>query len=113
MRTRPHGKLLLLAAVLFLLASCTTADNEPDESTQAAEPDAQPTSTVRNSPATDPAGSTSGAERPAASSPVRNAAPPDDVPEALDFSAPRLGGGRVSGADFVGTQVALWFWAPW
>lgn len=35
------------------------------------------------------------------------------VPAALEFSAPALGGGRVVGADYASTGVALWFWAPW
>lgn len=30
-----------------------------------------------------------------------------------DFSAPRLNGGRVTGEDLRGRDVALWFWAPW
>jgi hypothetical protein len=35
------------------------------------------------------------------------------VPTILDFSAPALDGGTVRGADFVGTDLAIWFWAPW
>ncbi|MGH2773316.1 MAG: hypothetical protein ACRDIU_09300 [Actinomycetota bacterium] len=35
------------------------------------------------------------------------------VPEILGFTAPRVGGGRVVGADFAGKDVAAWFWAPW
>lgn len=31
----------------------------------------------------------------------------------LDFTAPRLGGGRVAGSEFAGQNVAIWFWAPW
>lgn len=31
----------------------------------------------------------------------------------LDFTAPRLGGGSVTGAGFAGMDLALWFWAPW
>ena len=31
----------------------------------------------------------------------------------LAFSAPRLGGGTIEGADFAGRDVAFWFWAPW
>lgn len=44
--------------------------------------------------------------------------PPDSragagVPAALDFSLPDLNGGRVDGAELVGKDVVLWFWAPW
>ena len=35
------------------------------------------------------------------------------VPPILDFTAPRLGGGTISGADYSGKALALWFWAPW
>jgi hypothetical protein len=44
------------------------------------------------------------------SSPEKDGEP---VPDVLRFSAPRLGGGRVVGADYAGRDVALWFWAPW
>lgn len=33
--------------------------------------------------------------------------------EALDFAAPRLGGGTVRGIDHAGEDVVLWMWAPW
>lgn len=39
--------------------------------------------------------------------------PPAEVPEILEFAAPRLGGGQVQGAELAGRDVALWFWAPW
>ena len=37
----------------------------------------------------------------------------DGVPAALDFSLPDLNGGQVDGAELVGRDVVLWFWAPW
>ncbi len=55
-----------------------------------------------------------------AGGPTRTAVPPSrsvgasaGVPEVLNFSAPSLGGGSVSGSDYVGKDVAIWFWAPW
>jgi len=36
----------------------------------------------------------------------------DEVPDVLAFSAPRVGGGTISGADYAGRPVAFWFWAP-
>jgi len=33
--------------------------------------------------------------------------------EVLEFSAPKLGGGTVDGADYLGSDLAIWFWAPW
>jgi hypothetical protein len=43
----------------------------------------------------------------------RSVEPSAGVPEVLDFSAPSLGGGTVNGSDYVGKDVAIWFWAPW
>jgi hypothetical protein len=31
----------------------------------------------------------------------------------LDWTAPALAGGEISGADFAGGDVVLWMWAPW
>lgn len=54
---------------------------------------------------------------PTRSSPTPVAGPeapvPEGVPEVLDFTAPKLGGGTLEGADFAGQDVAIWFWAPW
>lgn len=36
----------------------------------------------------------------------------DAVPEALQFTAPLVGGGQFDGASFAGRPVAFWFWAP-
>ena len=44
---------------------------------------------------------------------VANPQGPDTIPGVLDFSAPRLGGGTVEGADYSGKHLAIWFWAPW
>ena len=39
-------------------------------------------------------------------------APEVDVPAALDFRAPLVGGGEFDGATYAGRPVAFWFWAP-
>lgn len=50
---------------------------------------------------------------------VKFESPPAPDPEAslgsglLDFTAPKLGGGKVVGSEYAGKDVALWFWAPW
>ena len=38
---------------------------------------------------------------------------PAAVPEVLDFTADRLGGGTIEGAQYAGAPLAIWFWAPW
>ncbi len=39
--------------------------------------------------------------------------PATAVPDVLDFTAPRLGGGTIDGAQYAGAPLAIWFWAPW
>ena len=34
------------------------------------------------------------------------------VPAALQFSAPKVGGGTIDFAQYAGRPVVLWFWAP-
>jgi hypothetical protein len=50
---------------------------------------------------------------PVTAPPATAAAGPRSIPEVLDFTAPQLGGGILSGADYSGKDVAIWFWAPW
>lgn len=38
---------------------------------------------------------------------------PAEVPDALQFSAPLLGGGDIEMATLAGRPVLLWFWSPW
>jgi len=41
------------------------------------------------------------------------ASTPTKTASILDFTAPGLDGPEISGADYSGQDVALWFWAPW
>ncbi len=46
--------------------------------------------------------------------PARNQSPSEpQAAQVLNFEAPNLAGGVLRGADYVGRDVALWFWAPW
>ena len=38
---------------------------------------------------------------------------PADVPAALQFAAPLVGGGDIELTTLAGRPVLLWFWAPW
>jgi len=38
---------------------------------------------------------------------------PADVPEELRFTAPSLNGGTIRGTDLAGSDLVIWFWAPW
>jgi hypothetical protein len=42
-----------------------------------------------------------------------SAVAPADVPDALQFSAPLVGGGDIELTTLAGRPVLLWFWAPW
>lgn len=50
-------------------------------------------------------------------SPAASGSPPQSPEPApakvLDFEAQKLGGGVLRGSDYVGKDMALWFWAPW
>ena len=51
----------------------------------------------------------------APSSPVEGSGSgqPVNVPEALKFAAPLIGGGDIELTTLAGRPVLLWFWAPW
>ncbi len=61
----------------------------------------QPSATVPAEPAT---------EQPA-TEPAGSAAAPV-APEALQFTAPAVGGGEIDAASFAGKPTVFWFWAP-
>jgi hypothetical protein len=46
-----------------------------------------------------------------AAAPAEAAAAPETDP--LDFVAPDVRGGQVTGADLAGQDLVIWFWAPW
>jgi hypothetical protein len=48
---------------------------------------------------------------PAATSPAATPAAAA-VPDTLTFSAPLVGGGTLNFADYAGTPLLVWFWAP-
>lgn len=95
------GFVAAMAALALLAASCAA---EPAETARPGPPGATPTSNE----APEPAGPTE-AESPEPE-PTETAHP---VPRELRFTAPRLGGGQIRGAEYAGRDVAVWFWAPW
>lgn len=56
--------------------------------------------------------STTGAPGTGAPQPGDTAQPATEVPEALQFATPLVGGGSLDFSQYAGTTVALWFWAP-
>ncbi len=90
----PRVRILILpAAIALTLAACSS--------------EATPTADVASAP---PAPTSA----PSASTPTAAGdAPSGATAEILDFTLDGLGGGTVMGADYAGTPLAIWFWAPW
>lgn len=99
--------LLVLSVSGLLLVACGGAsagtsgiqpDTKPDTTgTQAAKP-AEPS-------VTEPAGNDAGSGTP-------DTVAQAPAPEALQFTAPMVGGGEIDFTRYAGQTVALWFWAP-
>lgn len=103
--------MLLLSATACSSDSDSTAETLPEA---AVEDTAGPTETpATQAPATDAASGTT----PTAGSDTTTAEPsPTEpavvVPEALQFTAPLVGGGTFDGAAAAGKPTVFWFWAP-
>jgi hypothetical protein len=83
-----------------------------------ATPDAQTAATSQaaaTSDATSDAPATTVGSQADPTAPAASAADeaPALVPEALQFTAPLLGGGDIELTTLAGRPVLLWFWAPW
>jgi hypothetical protein len=89
MHRRLRRSVLAVAALVLLAAACTGDTPGPSR--------------------TEPAATTP-SEGGASASPTAGGPAPAEV---LRFTAPRLGGGTIGGAEFAGRDVAFWFWAPW
>jgi len=97
-------RLALPLIAVGMLAACGGA--ETDSAVPAAAPAPSDTGTSDTQPAATPS-STPTAPGEAASS------VPANVPEALKFAAPLVGGGDIELTTLAGRPVLLWFWAPW
>ena len=99
-----RGRLTLLAALLagVGLVACG-GDDEPTATaadTSTSEATAAPDATDQSAATTAPTSATAGTD-------------PVEVPEFLDFVAPDVRGGQVTGAELAGQDLVIWFWAPW
>lgn len=118
----PSVKRLTLPLIAVgVLAACGAPDDtasrpSPTAAAQSSVPTGSTTGTSSGSPPSTP--------RPAASEPTNQTAPSPlvdpastvpvaDVPEALKFAAPLVGGGDIELTTLAGRPVLLWFWAPW
>lgn len=103
MHRSPFLRGLAAGVALTVLAACGS-DSESAPTTSAA-PESSPSPVPSTAP-----GDTSPAVAPGDTSP---AAPPNAAaPDALQFTAPLVGGGSLDFTQYAGKTVALWFWAP-
>jgi hypothetical protein len=111
-RTTP----VLLTAVLVACGGsgepgARTAD-APAETSASSEPTGSPAAPATSAPAAAPA--TTPADGATATTAATTAATaPQFVPEALQLTAPLVGGGDIELTTLAGRPVLLWFWAPW
>ena len=87
----------------LLATACTSDADSASTAPPAASQPEQPATSIGSAAATT-----------APTSPDADAttAAPVAVPEALQFTAPLVGGGEFAGADYAGKPTVFWFWAP-
>jgi len=131
-RTRPRRAAIGATGVTLLLFAATACTSESDDSTESS-PAGTATETqlsVDDTPSTDTANTAPSTETPSTETPSEATtaptdgtgetggddpaptAPPVVVPEALQFSAPLVGGGTFDGAASADKPTVFWFWAP-
>jgi hypothetical protein len=93
---------ILLAALFAVALAVPTACGADMATPAASATTATPTTTV----------APIGGAAPTTTVGARDLGPAREVPAALDFAAPLVGGGELDLRQFAGTTVALWFWAP-
>ena len=125
-RSRHPRRIATAAALAFALAACGSGDTGSDAvETGTAAPvttgapdqpdDVAPTTAT---PTTNAAGDADATSAPTTAAPTADDAPAPTstdavvVPDALQFSAPLVGGGTFDGAAVAGIPTAFWFWAP-
>lgn len=60
-----------------------------------------------------PVASSAATSAPSAAPAPSDSGLPTNVPAALQFAAPLIGGGDIELTTLAGRPVLLWFWAPW
>lgn len=112
-------RLAPLVAAGLVLAACGSSDepsadtDAPVETSGSAETSASTTGPAEDEPAASTATPASGPNETGTPADGGSAVVPADAPEALQFSAPLLGGGDIEMAALAGRPVLLWFWSPW
>lgn len=89
-----------------MLAACGS------DSGSSAAPPATPWSSPSPDASAAPVDTSSAATTPGDTASGNTAPPNASAPDALQFTAPLVGGGSLDFTQYAGTTVALWFWAP-
>ena len=105
---RVRGAHAIAVAALVLAGAVAGWSDEPSSANVATAPtvtqlEPPPTVATSASTAAEPGSTVAGSVA---------EAPVVEVPAALDFRAPLVGGGEFDGAKYAGRPVAFWFWAP-
>ncbi|HEX6208154.1 MAG TPA: hypothetical protein VF058_07340 [Actinomycetota bacterium] len=95
MRSGPARLIISLGILALSAASCAS----PEEPAATRSPEAAPAATSPAAPTSPP--------------PTEEPAEDPPVPGELRFTAPALGGGTIDGAEYAGSDLVIWFWAPW
>lgn len=96
--------------VLLVASACTAAGGAQDQPTVLTADTASAAATSEASGPASPEGTTAVVTPPPATR-LASEAPANAA--ALDFTARRLDGGTIEGAQLAGGPVVLWMWAPW
>jgi len=119
-RRPPVNILAIIAGAALIVSGCGgdsgTADGADDAAPATAAPSASSGAPATSgSVTTGSAPSGSVASVPPTSAPTASSAPVAavDVPAALGFTAPLVGGGEIDAASLAGQPVLFWFWAPY
>lgn len=117
MRTKRHRVAAGAAAITFALFAATACSSESSDPVADAPVPSAVDTTIGDADPPDetvaPTESTATAEEPPT---VTDESPTSDpavvVPEALQFTAPLVGGGTFDGAAVTDKPTVFWFWAP-
>jgi hypothetical protein len=109
--SRSRRRLAVGAVALALItAACSSSDTSGSAVIES--PQAEATTPANEATAGDPGESSGTAPAPAGSDGSTAAEAGAVVPEALQFTAPLVGGGEFSGAAVADKPTLFWFWAP-
>jgi len=112
-RSAAIGAIGAIGTTLLLLTASACASESDDATSESLAAAVETTVADIETPGTETPG-TDTTDEPATGGddPAPTEAPAAVVPEALQFTAPLVGGGTFDGAAVAGKPTVFWFWAP-